>query len=230
MSAIKEKILKLLAVANNSGATEAEASTAMELASALMMKHNIEIDPESSYEVSIGAGPIELVGFNEPWHEVCSSASAMLYTCQNVTCLPLGKGFYFVGRKDNCEAAMITLAFIIQQIERLYKEHLPKGLTKSQRAEFRRTFKYSCAQRVLQRCWSLRESFKRGDDKAVKAIGLNSLVIIQSTELMLKEAQDFCEKTLGPPNQRKSHNPKVGSGTIAGWRAGDTVQLHKKVG
>jgi hypothetical protein len=62
----------------------------------------------------------------------------------------------------------------MRQVEGLYKSALPKGLDKSTRGEFRRTFKEACALRVKERAEKLMREMKQNNDNAT---GHNALVV-----------------------------------------------------
>jgi hypothetical protein len=225
---IKDRIRKLLNLANNKGATEAEATNAMEMASALMLRYNIELEPDSD-ELKVIRGSTILEGYDEKWHLTCSSAAACLCYVQNVKYVDGHGGFYFVGRKDSVEAAEQLMVYIIDQVERLYKEHLPKGLPQPIRAEFRRTFKYACANRVMQRAWDIVEQFRNNDAVALEYTGSTALVVVESIDIQLKEARDFLSKQSGVKDL-VTRPPKGGNGTLVGLKAGDRVELNKGVG
>ncbi len=224
---IKDRIRKLLNLANNAGATEAEATSAMEMATALMLKYNIELDPEED-QLKVKEGPVVLENLDEAWHLVACQAAAYLFMTKVVVCLPKGFGFYFVGRPQNIEMAADTAKFIIDQVERQYKLHLPPGLDKSTRAEFRRTFKYACAGRIMQRAYEIVDSFKKSDAKALEYTGSRALVIVESIELQLKEAKEYLETRENLKNVT-TRPRKGGNGTLAGIRAGDRVELNRKI-
>lgn len=224
---IRERIKKLLNLANNPGATEAEAAQAMEMATALMLKYNIEIDPDDD-EAKVTKGETVLRDLDETWHFIACQAAAYLFMCQAIVLLPRGFGFYFIGRKQNIEMSEETAKFIIDQINYQYKNHLPPGLDRATRAEFRRTFKHACAGRVMQRAYHIVDSFKKSDAKAIEYTGSRALVIVESIELQLKESRDFMNKDSNI-KEMVTRPRKHGNGTIAGLRAGDKIELNRKV-
>lgn len=228
MNNIKDRIRKLLNLANNKGATEAEATSAMEMASALMLKHNIQVDPETDELKTTRGNPV-LGGYDEPWHITCSSTAALLYSCLNVVHDRGTNGYSFVGRPENVEMAGETMLFLIDQVEILYKQYLPKGLSKVDRAEFRRTFKQACAMRVYNRAWDIMEQFKNNDAKALEYTGSKALVVVESIKQQLDEAREFLTRDMPEVKTLVQRPKKYGSGTLAGIDAGEHVELNRKV-
>lgn len=227
MESIKDKIKKLMALANNAGATEHEAAQAMEMASALMIKYNIELPAEESNEVV--QGPTVFMGFEEHWHTIAGQAAAYLFMCKVVTNMPRGRGFYFIGRPTNIEMAVDTFDSLLKQIERLYKEHLPKGLSVTERANFRRTFKFSCANRVYARSVQIVENFKKTGLPEIEHSKSTALVVVDSIQQQIEEVRIFmqtkCEGLVVSPIKSRA----AGLGTSAGRLAGDRVKFAKEV-
>lgn len=228
MQGIKEKIKKLLSLANNTGATEGEAERAMAMASALMMKYNVQVNLDKE-EIGVIRGQGVMPGCDSSWHQVLASTSATLYNCKSIV-----KGYEgrtaFVGRPENVGAAEVTYQYLIEQVERLYKVNLPKGLSVSDRAEFRRTFKYACAIRVYRRAQELIQSFKTNNSAAIEYTGSKALVLVQSIDRQLMEAEEFMKKEFPEMRTVVTRSKSTGSGTLKGRMAGDTVNLNKKVG
>ena len=219
------KIKKLLAVAaTGSGATEGEAMSAAALASALMLKHNIDVQLDDDKDEPTAQRGESLGGYDEPWHIECSGGAGYLYSCRPLIQRRMGN-IAFVGRPDNINAAEMTLKFFVDETERLYKLNLPKGLSKLDRANFRATFKMACARRIAARCWAIMETLRQDDAKAIEATGSRALVIVQSIDAMLAEA----DAMLGDAKKLPVRKMRFGLGTDAGRAAGDKVELQKKV-
>lgn len=221
---IKGKIKKLLNLANDKGANEHEAERAMEMASALMMKYNITLDPEDTDSTEVTESSITQLP--EPWHTVLASASAYLYGCKVIQ-YPK-QGMTFVGRAENQDAAIQTLLFLASQVEAHYKMNLPKGLTKGDRAEYRRTFKYACANRVYHRAKEIMQQFRDNDAKAIEYTGSTALVVMQTMDQLIAECKTFMDELPGLRDTRPTIR-KSGSGTFDGFKAGDKVQLNRAV-
>ncbi len=221
MGDVREKIRKLLALGEGK-ANEHEAARAMELASELMMRHGIERD-----ELKGDDAPRVIEGhrFNVdyPWYRFLVNAACKLYGTEAI----YWRGgdvlrCNFVGRSENIDAAQDTLAFLILQVEALYKAMLPKGMTKAERADFRKTFKLACASRVYSRAWQIVE------DQVSKATKGTAIAIIDHRVQLQNEASAFINRN-GPLPEMKQVTVKEGRGTIAGRSAGDAVDLNRSV-
>lgn len=218
------KIKKLLTVAQaSSGATENEMMTAAAFASALMLKHNIEVQLDADEEEGSVKGEWQR-GYDEPWHIQCASAAGFLYYCRPLIYRRIGV-VEFVGRKDNIDACNATLAMLAGEVERLYKLNLPKGMSKIERANYRSTFKMACAMRLAARAWAIMQTLRNDDAKAIAATGSTALVVVQTIDKLLAEA----DAMLGDVKAIAVKPRKPGLGTFDGRKAGDTVQLQKQV-
>jgi hypothetical protein len=222
---IVAKIKKLLALGQaNSGATDEEAATAMNMAGALMLKHNIEVQLDDDTPPEAKQGDM-IVGWGEPWHIEVANAAAYLYSCRVIVWKRLGD-VAFVGRPDNIDAARATAEFLRAEVERLYKLNLPRGMTKTDRANYRSTFKFSCGRRLAARAWAIMETLRQDDVKALEATGSRALVVVQSIDQMLAEA----DALLSDVKKLPARTYKFGLGSEAGRAAANTVQIQKQVG
>lgn len=227
MSEVIERIKKLLRIGQpGSGATEEEASTAMGLAAALMLKHGLEVQLDDDREPETVLGR-EFRGYSEAWHLNVASAAGYLYSCRHVVWRRVGQ-YQFVGREDNVEACAITMQWLCSEVERLYKLHLPRGMSKADRTEYRRTFKWACSMRLAARAWAIMEMLRQDDAKALEATGSRALVVVESIDQQLKAAADKLEE-MGVTKRIVVHPRAAGLGTQAGRDAGDTVELQKRV-
>lgn len=217
---IKDRIKKLLRVAaEGSGATEAEASTAMEMATSLMIKYNLEVDLNSD-EIKMIEGTA--YDCNNTWCMFLTAAVCDLYSTASIR-VTERKGrsrVKFIGRESNVDAAEQTYSWLINQVEALYKENLPSGLTQSERAEFRRTFKYSCALKIALRARAIIDTYKQPSSSG------KDLMIIESLK---SEAIDYFSKLYPETKQVSIRSHTLGNGSIAGNQAGETVQLNRSV-
>lgn len=136
-AAIIEKIQKLLALASNSGATEAESANAAAVAQRLLQKHNLELSEVLEAAKAKGEEPVL-----EPitskafctskrvahWMGVLSNTLAPAFSCRvyksrgritEITSLVVA------GRPVNIEAFVATFNYLVGQIERLSKAAKP---------------------------------------------------------------------------------------------------------
>lgn len=218
---MKEKIRKLLVLSRDAGATEAERDRALELAQKLMLKYNIETPRERTGGVDRGDRIHDL---EKKYHHIIAQAIGVMY---NARPLFHGKDFCFIGREPNVDAATMTVNFVCDQVDMLYKAGLPKGMSQPDRAKWRREFKNSAASKIYLRCQKLAEQLSTNDAAAQEAVGCTALVV-QSQVVMLREEVDEFLDSIGATTGRASSltvkNTRAGS---AGYQAGDKVQINK---
>lgn len=220
---IKNKIIKLFALANDKGASEDEAATAMRMAMGLMAKHGIDQSTLGNEIPRAKKGSRVSARF-EQYQIILAGAAAHLYGCRIIMYDGGRAGLVFVGRPDNIDAGELTLFFLAKQLEALYKQSLPKGLTQRQRSDYRKSFKWACAQRVNNRVWALVRYMQSSDTAALNATGSKALVVKGHFDQMFAEAD--AQMSDVTPGDLK---PKFGSGTNAGFTAGDRVKLREEL-
>lgn len=225
MEHIKEKITKLLRLANDKGATEAEAAQAMAMAAALMAKYGVEVSLREDGDDEATIRGDWFMGGDRKWHIIVGDTVCYLYFCKYVVRRQTGE-FQFVGRPDVIAAAEMTFTWLVQQVERLYKECLPKGMSKAVRAEYRRTFKEACANRMRYRAWQILEALRNDDNLALEATGSKALVVKNAREQAINEAAEILKGQTKALTLKKS---STGIGTRFGDAAGQLVQLQHGV-
>lgn len=225
MSDIHDKIRALLNTANDARGNDNERANAERIASMLMMRHGIAKDELGEKATVIDGNKFEIA---YKWYRFAASAAAELYGV---------KPFYttggpvllcrFIGRPENIEAAQDTLAFYLLQVESLYKFHLPKGMTKKERADYRKTFKDQCAFRIYERVVKIVAEQTRATTKVSHA---TALVVLEHREQLKLEADDHISKMSGVRRMKgvKVHS-RSATAAIDGRRAGDAVDLNRKV-
>lgn len=231
MSTPIEKIKKLLALANDKGASEDEAATAMKLAMGLMARHGInqsqveDAKPESRSKQGKRMHKNKGRQFRT-YDLLLAEAAGILYGCRLLFYGKNGsRGIEFVGRSDNIEAAELTLFWLVQQMDRFYAAApVPPG---ADRRQFRVTFKDACARRVLTRAHKIVEDMERNDVAAQAGTGNNALVVKGYFDQLRAEAEDVLQG-LGVVKTTKL-NVRYGVGSAAGYEAGGHVQLRKEV-
>jgi hypothetical protein len=217
MSNITDKIRKLLALAADKGASEHEATRAMEVAMRLMAEHNLthaDLDEDKS---SVRRGE-SLHEIDKKWQYIIAQAAGKLYGC--VACQTYdGEKFRFIGRADNIDAADITFIFLRDQVEALYKQSLPRGMSKQDRSEYRRHFKLYCATRIYERAAKLVGA--RSDDLTGRA-----LVVVESLE---QEAMNALNGLGASEHKSRGIAVRVTPGSVAGMIAGEQARLRNEV-
>lgn len=216
------RIRKLLALARDAGATEAEAAVAMRKASDLMMQHNIDaalVDnaPEAVKVIQSN----NLTDAMDKYQMMIVQAVACLYDCRT---LKYGDRYCFVGRPFNIQACEETLPFVLDQLEAQYKIALKafKGdrrLTKDERGNFRTTFKEACALKVWRTAREIKAAQKNQipDHKA--------LVVVNTME---QEVDSFLDG-MNLKKGRAVTLRKSGFGTGAGFAAAANIKLQGRV-
>jgi hypothetical protein len=140
----KAKIAKLMNMTVENGCSEDEQETAMSMAAAIATRLGIEL---STVEAATGGTTKRKAtkkAFNQQWkvHQVLAfQAAGELYGCELYTYNHGKSGCYFIGREENIDMAEQTAFWLMRQVELLYKQNLPRGMTqrkKDERAAARR--------------------------------------------------------------------------------------------
>lgn len=177
MDPIKDKLAKLLALANDKRGSEDEADTAMRMAAALAAKHGIDlksVEGGNTKQAKVVAKRTRAEMTFTQYYAAYAAAELMGIRCYT---FDKGKlGYEFTGREDLIEGAQDLMLWLLGQIDNIYRAHLPKGLPQRTRAEYRKTFKPACAQRVYERAKRLMYDMKT-NDTAAQATGHNALVV-----------------------------------------------------
>lgn len=190
----KAKITKLLNMTVENGCSEDEQETAMAMAASIATRLGIDLEAQRQKEATPAQRKAIKKAVNQEFkvHQVLAfQAAAALYGCDLYTYDHGKGGLYFIGREENVELAEQTAFWLMRQVELLYKEHLPRGLTQAVRAQYRKTFKAACAHRVAERAYALMREMKRDNAAAQKATGQNALVVQGYFEQLKKENEDY---------------------------------------
>lgn len=233
MTEIMNKIHKLLALAQDAGATEAEAATAMSMASALMQKHAIDEAKLAANDPSKKATTVHrsftFDGPNDKFLMWVIIAASELTSCR--TLRYDFNQYDIIGRKDAAEACEVLAVWIKSQIDALYKRdlNLAKSLPLNRRGAFRVSYKQAAAVRVLRRAQEIVAAMQSNDAKAIAATGSTALVVVASIRQQLAEAQSFIESNF-KTRKAKPLRQTSGLGRHAGRKAGDEVKLNRELG
>jgi len=190
----KAKISKLLNMTVENGCSEDEQETAMAMAAGIATRLGIDLEAQRQQEATTQQRKAVRKAFNQEFkiHQILAfQAAGQLYGC-DVYAYSGGKGgCFFIGREENVELAEQTAFWLMRQVELLYKEHLPKGLSQTVRAQYRKTFKAACAHRVYERAVSLMRQMRQNDQAAQSATGQNALVVQGYFDQLKRENEDF---------------------------------------
>lgn len=198
ISKAKERIKKLLNMTTENGCTEDESESAMRMAAGLATRIGIELESLRQSEPTAAQRKAIRKGLNQEFkiHQVLAAqAAAVLYGC-DIYVYDQGKGgLYFIGREENVELTEQTSFWLMRQVELLYKQSLPKGMTQKARAEFRKTFKAACANRIHWRAVGLMKEMKENNQAAQSASGSNALVVQGYFDQLAQENRDYFKPT-----------------------------------
>mgnify|MGYP000238794352 CR=1 FL=1 len=209
-----EKIQNLLDLSRNNPSEE-EAATAAAMAAKLMAKHNIE-EHDLGHKSDTGwngGGTFE----RDYWRLLAQGVGQLIPV--SFTFRPSGRklAYQWVGTKLNCQTAEQVLHFWAVQVEQLYKAHLPRGLSKKARAEFRKNFKRACAAGIIQRARQIKMD-------QLKEHTTGTALMVVEDELM-KEVNEFLKDI--PTAKQIKVVTGSGYGTNAGFHASSQVQMQE---
>lgn len=226
MEDIIEKVRKLLAVARDSGATENEQAQALKLAQRLMIKYGIDNVDEKTGNIEWGNAITEL---DKKHHKIIALAVGRLYGAKPIF-QTAGKGsFTFVGREETRTAAEMTVNYIADQIDLLYCNGLPKGMSKSERSQWRREFKNACSTRVAVRIEEMVKEITTDDRVAEEAIGCTALVVLGHFDQLKAEVDDFLAGKTVPGRALKPVRANTDAAQ-QGFKAGEKVKINQEIG
>lgn len=201
-----DRLRKLLNMTEENGCSKDEAETARKMAEAAADRLKIDINTILPKDAPKRKATAKYKSEElKPHQALCAQAAATLYGIEcNVYNLG-AQGIMFVGREELIEVAEETMFWLFRQVEELYKQALPRGLTQRARAEFRKTFKAACALRVSQRADALIRDFKTNTQSAQQATGHNALVVAGHFETLSKECDDYWTERfkLSPEQQQR---------------------------
>lgn len=226
-----DKIRKLLALANDKRGNENEAARALELATALMMRYGVTHTDLDVDDKRVAQGNF-IDAQDAQWTAWLAEGAGKLYGCRPLYWRRRKKGddegIAFVGRSLNVQASEATYAFLVRQVDDVYRLHLPRGLAKSERAQYRRTFKEACALRVLGRILEIIANLKT-EEGAQEATGCTALVVINHRDELDKEVEDFFEQEGTKTRRSREVSIKPTKGALEGYLAGDTIKIQQEV-
>lgn len=166
-SSIIDKIRKILAKAQDSACTEAEAASLAARAAALMMEHSVShadlASPEEEAIVRLEYDP----HYADPWRRSLVFACAELYLCRAINTessyrstrgrMSVRRSFLFVGREHHTIVAQEMCDYMISTVQRLAREyassHEPQDRRRAQLG-----FERGCGERLADRVHALAQS------------------------------------------------------------------------
>lgn len=215
---VMARIQKMLALANDEGATTGERDNALRMVHSILAKYNMTMaEAEAAGRPGERRGRSENLRLrDQPWVRDCVGSVADMLFCQTLFWKQRGTGrcvFYFVGRQSNVETARLMADFVVRSIiseaNRRWREQPDPG-------PWWTSFCKGATQAVALRCQELR--------REAEASGLY--------DKEKKANQDFTRDMLGhdPGKEGKRRDRRPGAGFDDGVAYGRTVSLHRQVG
>lgn len=112
---IIEKVRKLLALANDNGASEGERDNAMRMAYAFLAKHNLT---EDDLEIKEIRELITMIGFSQPWARSIAMSLAKLCFCNYYIVRGTKFKHNFVGKASNAVTAQLMTDYVVRSVQR----------------------------------------------------------------------------------------------------------------
>lgn len=222
LESIKRKIAALLAKANNTAATEAEAEAFNTKAHELMAKYNIaRAELEKSEEAK--RNHVTLTVQLRPWSSYVLAGICKLYYCRYFS-RQVGRQheITIVGEEQNVAVAHAIAVMVLRSIQ-----------TAARQSGDGRSFMTGAGITVYRRCeemYSHAHHPKISQETPQQAVGeANSLVVLSRRED--DDNQKYIADLVGPLRQRRSTGAKVSSldGFTRGQAHGKTVQLRRNL-
>lgn len=209
----QERISKLLNMTVENGCSEDEQETALRLAAAAATKAGIDLEAfqaeaAKSSGVAAPKRTAKYKGFSQTWkdHQIfAAKAAGELYGVDVIHYSD--NRLSMVGREENIELTEQTMMWLMRQVELLYKQNLPRGLSQRDRAQFRKNFKVNCAHRVYLRAIELMREMRFNDAAAGQATGQNALVVQGYFETLKEERDRYYGRD--PESQEKRRQQEV---------------------
>lgn len=207
---IQEKIRAMLRQASET--THApEAAAFYAKAHELMAKYNISQDQLGEHHDLVRGS--ERFNQTVKWVWLLSASAAKLMSC-NVL-LNEERLCYFAGRASNVEMAEEVFNHYSDQLNKYYRLALPRGLSQSDRATFRRNFKDAAAAVV----W----------DRVCAIVAANARALIVSPVQLEEEWEKLTGCKHNPKNLKNVVIRHNSVGTQAGAIAGHLIELGKEI-
>jgi len=238
IEAIKKKIAKLLAMANDSGASEAEAQMAFEKAQEYLAEYNLnaeDVANDLEHEDITDEAFTEQV--RENWQISLRTATARLYFCKYYYSTGVLDENYkkatehnYVGRPHNIAVAKSMVSYLINTIKKLGEEHVaPIPGDKRTLNGIRRNFELGCASKVTSRVNERYREIERQDPGHYQIAGEKSnLPALYKSELAL--CQDHLKNQgIHLTTSRTKRNVTNGMAYSRGRTAGEKVSLNTQL-
>lgn len=230
----KEKVLarvkKMMALANDAGASEGERDNALRMAHSTLAKYNLTMSQaekagEKATEKRIEGGLKKKS--THPWERTVANAIAKLFFCEYFYVLRTGREtiHYFVGKESNVATAQGMFFYVANSIDR-EAQRRGKEVEGSSGGTYWRSFCKGAAYAVYARCKEIRETAERAPKTPGTSLVLAS---VYATE----EAANKQHMALYSGNIRAVGSRERGadySAAAEGKAFGNKVSLHNQIG
>ena len=234
----KEKIRKLLALANDSGATPEEAANAAAMAATLALKYSIDMSAlnerqriEANYQFT--ASHVKCSARDRHACLILTSAVAALYSCQNFTTWRRPFNYMsFAGQPHNIEMADSWLQYLWRSAERGAREYMRTRLYETASARykadgsFRMMFCVEVAQRLAEKLQAMRQQGVQ-DEKGSTS---TALVVVNRLDAEKRAVQEWVKQNMSVGKGAASKKKQLDNHAAhAGAAAGRAVGLEDQI-
>lgn len=222
---ILDKVKKLLALANNAGATEGERDNALRMAHNMLAKHNLAMRDLEEHEQQEGREEVKSETFGMQWCRAIARDMANLFFCKTYLGGKLNATrmtYYFVGKESNAVTAQLMTEYLINNILKECRKRYGHNL-----APESRSFALGAADVINNRVYHMMKS--NAPVEGVSAA--NALVIHELYKSEAEANEAFIAKNVGKlVKYGKSSNAGVNSAHYnAGGAYGSTINLNTQI-
>ncbi|SFY07790.1 DUF2786 domain-containing protein [Azotobacter vinelandii] len=214
---VLDKVAKLMALANSSGAAPNEVETALRQARALMAKYNLNTQAIQASLVEEASVPTNTQRSPKDWLHSLALTCSTAFDCSYLSYIHprLGWSFKFLGKGVGPELAAYAYSSLFHQLQKARREHVAQQSrcqlkTKRRRGQlFAEGWIRAVAQKVNQ--------FATGMDSATR----------EQVTAYLSLHHPNLRKSAIKSTPAKSHDK---NSLAAGWQEGQNAQLRRGVG
>jgi hypothetical protein len=224
---VLDLVRKLMAKANDSAVTEAEAMLYAEKANALLAEHNLAISEIETEAVGPEFITDTTMTESAPWVRTLANSTAQLYFCSyyyTYNHASFKDMHRFVGAPHNVEVAKMMFMYLFETVRRLAKQGAERMPTRAEKISYIASFKIACAARLGQRIRERIAALRKGEAKGTDGKNLPALNnLYEETQRLLKA---FLEQAV-PDMRNKSQRMQARhfQGAMEGRTAGGNIGL-----
>jgi hypothetical protein len=222
---ILDKVKKLLALANDAGASEGERDNALRMAHGLLAKHNLAMVDLEAHEQQEGREQIKSETFGMQWCRSIARDMAKLFFCKSYLGDKLNSTkqvYYFVGKQSNAITAQLMTEYLVSNILKECRKRYGHNL-----APESRSFALGAADTIGIRVYEMMKS-----NKPFEGVSAANALVIHELYKTESEANDsYIAKNVGKlVKYGKNSNARVNSAHFeAGSAYGSTINLNSQL-